>query len=410
CGDPIRLRQIITSLVSTAIKYTEQGDILIQTSYSNKSKNLIQFRIKDTGTGIPKELVEQLFLDFEKAGNDIAAEFGHAGLGLAIAKQLVEMMGGTIGAKTSAGKGSSVWFTIPLQPQPNITTYDQHYDTSLEGLKILIVDDNASCRMVIEQQTSSWGMRVTSAINGKHALAILRTQANLMEPFDIVVLDHNMPGMNGMELAAKVREDGLITHDILVIMMTGLGISPNATSARNSGIRRVLTKPVSGKLLRITLAEELSHMRKALGNKKTGNIQKFRQRAKVLVAEDHHLSQKVIRGMLNKLGVDIETVDNGEKAVRAVKAEKYDLILMDYEMPIKNGFDATIEIRRWEKENDLDEIPIIALTAHIMDEHKEQSLQCGMNAHLTKPIELVELQDTLVRWTRVELPEPESTL
>ena len=411
-GDPVRLQQIISSLVSTVIKYSEHGEVIIKTSYANKDRNLIQFKIKSTskGSGIPKELVDQLVLNKHKTGNDIAAEFGHTGIGLIIAKQLIALMEGNINAKLIPGKGGSIWVTIPLQALPKTAINQQSYETNLADLKLLIVDDNASCRMVIEQQASGWGMRVTSAINGKHALAILRTQANLREPFDIVILDHDMPGMNGLELAAKVREDGLITHDILIIMMTGLGVSPNTTAARDAGIRRVLTKPVSGKLLKITLAEELDYMLKALGSSQIGNhsIQKFHQQARVLVAEDHRISQKVIKGMLAKLGVDVDTVDNGEKAITAMKTGKYDLVLMDYDMPVKNGFEATIDIRRWEKENGFKETPIIALTAHIMDEHKEQSFQCGMNAHLTKPVELFELQNTLVRWTRVELPTSES--
>ncbi|MBV1881642.1 MAG: response regulator [Pseudomonadales bacterium] len=412
-GDAIRLQQIITCLASIVIKYSEEGELRIITSQENSDKNVIQFKVESTstGSGIPRDLLEQLSLHTHNTGNDIAAEFGHTGVGLMIAKQLIELMHGSINAKMITGKGGALWFSVPLRPQLKATTIEKTHDANLEELKLLIVDDNASCRLVIGQQASSWGMKVTTAINGKHALAILRTQANLKEPFDIVILDYDMPSMNGLELAAKVREDGLITHDILLLMMTGLGISPDTTAARNAGIRRVLTKPVSGKLLKITLAEELSHMQRALGNNASvgHNIQKFQVKIKILVAEDHHLSQKVIKGMLAKLGVDkVETVDDGEKAIAAIKTDDYDLILMDYDMPVKNGFEAARDIRQWEKNHSKKTTPIIALSAHKLDEQKEISLQCGVNALLMKPVELFELQDMLIKWTRVEPSTSES--
>jgi CheY-like chemotaxis protein len=253
---------------------------------------------------------------------------------------------------------------------------------------------------VIQQQAASWGMQVTTAVNGKQAMALLRTQANLDEPFDVVILDHDMPGMNGLELAAKLKEDPLINNNLLVLMLTGHGNAPTGTAARNAGVRRIITKPVTGRILKITLAEELGHLRKINASALAPNEQDLVQlsQLRVLVAEDHPLSQKVVNGMMHRLDVNARLVVNGVQAVEEARKGIYDLILMDCDMPEMDGFEATRRIRQWETQQKRQETPIIALTAHIMDEHKERSLACGMNAHLSKPVELSELRDTLLRW------------
>ena len=396
-GDPTRLRQILSNLISNAVDFTDHGDILITITLDRElSDQHIRFEVKDTGAGISKDQLQTLFVEQEQ--HEI---FQSKGIGLAIAQQLVTMMAGKIGAESQLGKGSTFWFTVPLEPLSVEETTPIHGE-NLQGLRLLVVDDNASCRLVIQQQAISWGMQASTAVNGKQALAMLRTQSNLQEPVDIVILDHEMPGMNGLELAARIQEDRLVNNDLLVVMLTGLGIAPTSTAARNAGIRRVITKPVTGRLLKVTLAEELGHLKKIQNThmQPSGDDVEIEQSIKILVAEDHHLSQKVIKGMLARLGLEATTVSNGIEVVKAAKNNRYDLILMDCDMPEMNGFDATKIIRAWEKENNKQETPIIALTAHIMDEHKEKSLACGMNAHLSKPIELSELRDTIVEWAK----------
>ena len=395
-GDPVRIRQVLTNLISNAVKYTDHGEIVINISNDTQHAKNIYFEVSDTGIGIPADRFKVLFQP-----NQPIDPTESKGLGLAISERLIKMMKGNIGADSQQGKGSKFWFSIPLEAveeeerTPILTE-------KLQDLRLLVVDDNASCRLVIQQQANSWGMQVSTAVNGKQALALLRSQANLEEPFDIVILDHEMPGMNGLELAARIKEDALINNNLLVIMLTGLGVAPSSTAARNAGIRKVITKPVTGRMLKITLAEELGHLHKieqTHSNPDTANSP-IPAKLSILVAEDHNLSQKVIKGMLARLGLNCDTVSNGKDAVEAACDKDYSLILMDCEMPDMNGFEATRHIRRWEKANNREEVPIIALTAHIMDEHKERSLECGMNAHLSKPIELSELRDTIVRWTR----------
>jgi len=395
-GDTTRIRQVLANLISNAIKFTDHGEVVIDINKdAERSENHIRFSVTDTGTGISREALQ----DILKTDRNHLEQLGHRGLGLPISQQLVGIMHGSFGAKSAPNKGSSFWFSIPLEPDPEGQDIPLYAD-QLNGLRLLIVDDNASCRLVIQQQASSWGMTLATAVNGKQALALLHNQATIHEPFDVVILDHEMPGMTGMELAARIKEDTIINNDPLVMMLTGLGMAPSATAARNAGIRRVISKPVTGRVLKVALLEELAHIRRIHANHPQDTyITRQLPAMSILVAEDHHLSQKVVRGMLTRLGMQAVTVENGKAALEKVQQQQFDLILMDCEMPEMNGFEATVAIRQWEQECNRKPIPIIALTAHIMDEHKERSLRCGMNAHLAKPIELNELRDILLLWS-----------
>ncbi|AUM13718.1 hybrid sensor histidine kinase/response regulator [Ketobacter alkanivorans] len=394
-GDPTRIRQVLANLISNAIKFTDHGEVIIEVCPDEEcGHHHLRFAIIDTGVGMTREqLQEQLHHE-----RDHLEQLSHHGLGLPISRQLVRIMHGEIGAESQANRGSTFWFSIPLEPDPDGQDIPLFAD-QLNGLHLLVVDDNASCRLVLQQQASGWGMNVSTAINGRQALAMLHNQATIHEPFDVVILDHEMPGMTGMELAARIKEDPLIDNDPLVLMLTGLGMAPSATAARNAGIRRVISKPVTGRLLKVTLLEELAHVRRIQADHPRDNSRNEPLAPmRILVAEDHHLSQKVVRGMLSRLGMQAVTVDNGREAVKLAQEQDFDVILMDCEMPEMNGFDATRAIRQWEQTQHRSPIPIIALTAHIMDEHKERSLECGMNAYLAKPIELSELRDALIQW------------
>ena len=415
-GDPNRLYQVLFNLISNAINFTDKGHVLIQVSPAHNSENLYLFEVIDTGVGIADHEQKNIFKLQPDDKDYTQNQCGGIGLGLTIASQLVQMMGGKIDVQSTLGKGSRFCFTTVLYNRSNENQVVYSYENKLKGLRLLVVDDNPACRQVLEQQAISWGMQVTSAVNGKEALALARTQANLEEPFHIVVLDHNMPGMSGLKLAAKINDDPIINNaslnnDVICIMLTGLSIAPTPRMARNAGIRRVLTKPVTNKALKIALAEELGHLSKTQEQqpKNINDYSKFQYTIRILVAEDHFLSQKVIKGMLAKLEIESHAVENGVKAIEALKTNHYDLILMDCDMPELDGFQATEKIREWEYKNNLIETPIIALTAHIMDEHRERSLRCGMNAHISKPVELAELYGVIVRWA-LKSKKPKLTL
>ena len=400
-GDPHRLHQVLINLLTNAIHRTNSGHIIIQVQpEQSDTQNLFRFEVIDTGGGIPKHLQKDLFKDHNASDDNAQPLYANMGLGLVIARQLVEIMGGTIGVESEPGKGSRFWFTTLLRDCPNSMIAHSSFNNKLKGVRLLVVDDNPACRHVLEQHAGGWGMQVSSATNGKEALALARTQANLEEPFDIVVLDHNMPGMSGLKLASKIKDDPIIKNNVICIMLTGLSIAPTLSMAREAGIRRVLTKPVTGKVLKTTLASELDQATKDSEQK-----QNFLQKTsliegplRILVAEDHHLSQKVIKGMLSKMGIEVFTVDNGLQALQEAKSRLYDMILMDCDMPELDGFKATQEIRKWERKEGFSEIPIIALTAHILDEHRKKGRECGMNAHLSKPVILSELHETIIHW------------
>jgi len=267
---------------------------------------------------------------------------------------------------------------------------------------VLVVDDNDTCRKVLVQQCSAWGMNVSAVPSGKEALALLRTKAHLRDYFDAVLLDQNMPGMTGMQLAAKIKEDPSLNHDILVVMLTGISNAPSKVIARNAGVKRILAKPVAGYTLKTTLAEELAQRgrEQALPASPPGVPQALDLPAdfRVLVAEDNSISTKVIRGMLGKLNLQPDTASNGEEALQAMKERHYDLVLMDCEMPVLDGFSATRQLRAWEAANKRQRTPVVALTAHILAEHKERARLAGMDGHMAKPVELSQLRELIQYW------------
>jgi len=276
----------------------------------------------------------------------------------------------------------------------------------------LVVDDNDTCRKVLVQQCTAWGLNVSAVPSGKEALALLRTKAHLRDYFDVVLLDQNMPGMTGMQLAAKIKEDPSLNHDILLIMLTGISNAPSKIIARNCGIKRILAKPVAGYTLKTTLADELTQRSKGVVQPRhiAPNVpvavtvpSDFR----ILVAEDNSISTKVIRGMLGKLNLNPDTASNGEEALEAMKAQRYDLVLMDCEMPVLDGFSATQQLRAWEVSHQRIRTPVVALTAHILSEHKERARQAGMDGHMAKPVELSQLRELVEFWVAQRQQRPE---
>jgi signal transduction histidine kinase/DNA-binding response OmpR family regulator len=405
-GDVIRLRQILMHLLGNACKYTEHGEIVltVATDYE-KQADAILFTVADTGRGISKSDQKHLFS--QNLHGRKSNQF-HFGLGLAVSKQLINKMQGDIGVESELGKGSKFWVCVPLPAQQLSEELKLDIEKGLRNKRMLVVDDNKTCRKVIQQQASAWGMKVGTAHSGNEAIAMLRAKANVDEAYDILIIDHKMPNMTGLQLAEKVIDDLPADKQPLMIMLTGLSNAPSLATAREAGIRRVLTKPVTGKALKITLAEELDyiHANPVLDvdphplQPSPADSTDTATRLKVLLVEDNPVSQKVIISMLRKLNTECQTANNGLQALEAVQSTDFDLVLMDCEMPIMDGFNATRQIREWEKDQHLPALPIIALTAHIMDEHKKLSKAAGMNAYLIKPVEINQLQATIKRWTK----------
>ncbi|AHG42903.1 sensor histidine kinase [Pseudomonas syringae CC1557] len=402
-GDPTRLRQTLLSLLENALKKTDEGEILLavalETSKTGPSR--LRIAVQDSGESLSDEERDELLHAELHSRNFLASSRLGGHLGLVIARQLIVLMDGEFGIQNSGTPGNTLWLTLPLDAklleQPTIDL-----DSPLKDARVLVVDDNDTCRKVLVQQCSAWGLHVSAVASGKEALALLRTKAHLRDYFDVVLLDQNMPGMTGMQLAAKIKEDPSLNHDILLIMLTGISNAPSKIIARNSGIKRILAKPVAGYTLKTTLADELTQLNKGVTPPKSSPVfntpvsvpSDFR----ILVAEDNSISTKVIRGMLGKLNLNPDTASNGEEALRAMKAQRYDLVLMDCEMPILDGFSATEQLRAWEVGNQRVRTPVVALTAHILTEHKDRARQAGMDGHMAKPIELSQLRELVEHW------------
>lgn len=402
-GDPTRLRQILMNVLGNALRLTEQGEILLMVDVEPQGAGLqLRFAVQDSGSALSSKARDCLLKVLPTSSRLLDQTDGNSHLGLLIASQLIHMMEGQVGIKYASERGNSIWFTLPLEKTHAFVEPDTEGRCLIER-RVLIVDDNATCRKVLQQQCNAWGMQAQCVSGGKEALALLRTQAHLGSPFDIVLVDHSMPGMSGLELASRAKDDAAIKDQLLIIMLTGVSHAPSRVIARNAGIRRILSKPVAGYTLRTTLIDEwLQHSKpQAITDteEEPEPLKKMHPKSfRVLVAEDNSISTKVIRGMLGKLNMQVHSVQNGQQAVLQAQTDDYDLILMDCEMPEMDGFTAAELIRQWEKASGRQPIPIIALTAHILPEHRERSRLAGMNGHIAKPVELAQLRDQVNFW------------
>lgn len=402
-GDPTRLRQILMNLLGNALRFTEQGEILLVVGMERQGNDQhLRFALQDSGSAMSDQARDCLIKVLPKSSRLLDHADGNGHLGLLIASQLIHMMQGQVGIKHASDQGNALWFTLPLEETHAFIEPDVEGRCLFER-RVLIVDDNATCRKVLQQQCNAWGMQSQCVAGGKEALALLRTQAHLGSPFDILLVDHSMPGMSGLELASRVKDDAAIRDHLLIIMLTGINQAPSRVIARNAGIRRILSKPVAGYTLRTTLIDEWLQHRLHSEADHSEEEPEYRHEIshegfRVLVAEDNSISTKVIRGMLGKLNIQVQAVQNGQQAVLQAQTGDYDLILMDCEMPEMDGFTAAELIRQWERSSDREAIPIIALTAHILPEHRERSRLAGMNGHIAKPVELAQLRDQLNFW------------
>lgn len=401
-GDPARLRQIIMSLLNSALFNTDEGEILLVVALDTQqdTQPALRIAVQDTGHGMSREARSSLLEETAPKTRLLDIMESHGQLSLYISGKLIKLMGGQLGVRDSQERGTTVWVTLPA------TFFDSPADPQLQGQclidrRILIVDDSSTSRRVLHQQTTAWQMSPSAASSGREALAMLRAQSNLGTPFEILLVDQSMPGMTGLELISKIKNDPLLSDHLLIIMLSNTNHPPSRLNARNMGVRRVLTKPVSGHTLRTTLIDEWTQLQgnssqpRAPQSPSSGSLGND---LNVLVVEDNAVSTRVIEGMLSTLEVGYDSVDNGEKAVAQVKLAGYDLVLMDCEMPEMDGFTATEQIRAWEQKQGLAPVPIIALTAHILPEHRDRARAAGMDGHMAKPVELTQLRALLEHW------------
>jgi PAS domain S-box-containing protein len=410
-GDPGRLRQVLTNLVGNSIKFTEQGEVIIRVELKEEDQSSVTllFSVTDTGIGVPADKLRSIFESFRQADGSHSRKYGGTGLGLSISKRLVELMGGQISVESEPGRGSRFWFTLALKKQPALKEAPPALPPDVRGTRILVVDDNQANRTILLKMLESFGCHAEPAESGRTGLRILRNAVRQKKPFDLVLLDVQMPEMNGEQVLRAIKEDRQL-KDLPVIILTSIGERGDVARLRALGGAGYLTKPAKQSQLLDIIITVLSRQetqvqgepapmitRHTVAEEKLRNI-------RILVAEDHPMNQKLVVALLTKKGYSVDAVENGRMAVEAIRRKTYDLVLMDVQMPEMSGLEATGEIR--EMEGDKAHTPIIAMTAHAMKGDRERCLRAGMDGYVSKPIEPEELIGVVEEWrgSSSELP------
>jgi two-component system sensor histidine kinase/response regulator len=405
CGDPGRLRQILINLVGNAIKFTEKGEIMVLVSLDDEDADhvAVRFSVSDTGIGIRQKDIDRLFESFSQADSSTTRKFGGTGLGLTISKHLAGLMGGQIKVQSEEGKGSTFWFTVVFEKQPEGKKEMIVISKDLKGKHILVVDDNATNRFVLKEQLKSWGCRCKEASSGAQALDELRLAWDNNDPFEIAVLDMQMPEMDGETLGKEIKFDPDLKNTILVLL-TSMGKRGDVKRVKEIGFAAYLTKPVKQSqlydcLITIALSKtEMIEDQSANIVTRHSIAEDRKHKHRILLAEDNIINQKVALNILMKFGYNADTVNNGKEALKALEVIPYDVVLMDCQMPEMDGYEATEEIRN-PKSKVLDhKIPVIAMTAHAMRGDRETCLETGMDDYLCKPVNPQELSDMLEKW------------
>ncbi|MDL5052331.1 PAS domain S-box protein [Oscillatoria laete-virens NRMC-F 0139] len=409
-GDPGRLRQILVNLVGNAIKFTEHGDVIVRVGKENTflpGKALIKFSVTDTGIGIPPEKLANLFQPFVQVDSSTTRKYGGTGLGLSICKQLASLMGGKMGVESEPGKGSCFWFTVKLgiQENPQPRPYERDGIAHLKGKRALIVDDNATNRRILIHQLNAWEMRAVEIADPACALPALQKAKTDGQPFDILLLDMQMPGLNGWDVAKAIHDSGQFS-DLPVLLMTSGGITQaEMDSSQASGVTRFMLKPVKHSVLTRVVGELLqpdSAKKTGAGDSKTRakpvSPTPEKKPFRLLLAEDNSTNQKVALLQLSRLGYEADTVANGLEAVQAVRDVQYPIVLMDCQMPEMDGYEASRAIREIEKGER--HTIIIAMTANAMEGDQKKCLEAGMDDYIPKPVEMKRLAETLEKWAR----------
>ncbi|HEX9918316.1 MAG TPA: response regulator, partial [Pyrinomonadaceae bacterium] len=403
-GDPGRLRQVLTNLIGNAVKFTEAGEVIVRAEKQSETEEriVVRFTVSDTGIGISEDVRKNLFQAFTQADGSTTRKYGGTGLGLAISKQLVELMGGHIGVTSEPGKGSTFWFTAAFGKQAPKARAAQPNASSLDKLRVLIVDDNATNRKILSHQLTSWGMIHEEADSGLRALEALRQAAAQGTAFDLAILDLMMPGMDGFELARAIKSDPAIAGARLVLL-TSFGQRGDDAAAREIGVAAYLTKPVRQSQLYDCLSTVVGHApaaseRDAPAGLSAGRALKETRKMSpklILLAEDNIVNQKVAARQLQRLGYRADLVANGLEALEALGRIPYDLVLMDCQMPEMDGYEATAEIRR--REGGAKHTPIVAMTANALEGDREKCIAAGMDDYVSKPVRPEELGEVLER-------------
>lgn len=409
-ADPVRMRQVLSNLIGNAIKFTEKGYVYIEVDIEN---DLYKITIKDTGIGIPHNKIDHVFTQFSQADGSTTRRFGGTGLGLPICKSLIEMMGGNIVVQSEPGEGSSFIVRVPLKvvdipidSGANIITSDT---VGLKGIRLLAVDDIEVNVKILKIYLQKMQVECDYCTTGRRALEMMEKARAEERPYQVIVIDYLMPEMNGMELAREIRENSGF-QDVLLLIMTTSGSKSYSKQFAEIGFNGYLAKPLRfNRLNDILVRSWQTHLS---GNKEfvsefSDDKQKKKRRVeeeigfkdtKVLLAEDNRINQAIAKEMLEGLGCDVDIAANGEEAINRIDKAAYDLVLMDCQMPIMDGFEASQKANIMKTQGKIPDIPIVALTANAMKGDRERCIVSGMQDYLAKPVRKSGLVDTLMRW------------
>ncbi len=406
-GDPHRLRQVLVNLISNAIKFTETGEVVLSAEINDHAEGLtsVRFLVRDSGIGIPSEKLKLIFESFTQADGSTTRQYGGTGLGLTICKQLVELMGGRINVNSEVGVGSTFEVTIPFQYARTLLSQEA-VSARLDQLKVLVIDDNQTNRMILQQMLRNFGCVVEEISDGREAVQRLTYATAASQPFDLLLLDLQMPSLSGLDVAQMVRQFKTIAQP-KIMLLTSVGFKPDEISLNQLGIQICLHKPIKQSQLLDAILELLDEPKPAPDESNivalTSSALVQSATAKILLVEDNPVNQRLAVKILQKAGHQVETANNGRIACELVEQTPFDLILMDVQMPEMDGFEATVKIRARPGQS---RVPIIAMTAHAMTGDRERCLAAGMDDYLTKPLNLIELNAAINRWTRPLMPQP----
>jgi len=422
-GDPLRLGQILINLSNNAVKFTDTGEIVVATELIKKDKAQVtlQFSVHDTGIGMTAEQAAKLFQPFSQVDSSTTRKYGGTGLGLTISKRLAEMMGGKIWVESQPGQGSTFSFTANLGLGKERAKKRFKPTSQLHGMQVLVVDDNATSRSILQEMLESFSFEVSLASSGEEGITELETASN-DKPFELVIMDWKMPGMDGIEASKRIKDHKGLSKIPPIILVTAYGREEVMQQAEEVGLDGFLLKPVSPSMLFDATMQafgeavpEISRIKQR--KEQESEALKHIQGARLLLVEDNEINQQVAREILEGAGLNVTLATNGQEAVNAVKESNYDAVLMDVQMPVMDGYTATRKIREWEVgmrnaecgmgnkigedsdlKSEIKSVPIIAMTAHAMTGDEDKSLQAGMNGHVTKPIDPDQLFATLQIW------------
>lgn len=405
-GDSFRLRQIIANLINNAIKFTSHGEVVIRTQLSDITKSLVNIKIcvEDTGIGIPPEHHKKIFHHFSQADGSTTRQYGGTGLGLTICKRLLELMGGDIHVESKLDQGSKFWINLQLEKsalkhayQPNIA--------NLADIKVLVVDDNQTNREILKLQLQNWQIQAVCTDGPEQALAAVKDAHDRNEPYHLAILDMHMPKMNGLQLAEKIHADPEWSKTRMM-MLTSTHSDITQLARENVGILRYVNKPIRQKeLIDIIMDVMGRNLDKPIASAQNPSpALPLLLQGSVLLAEDNPVNQEVAKAMLSRLGLDTVIAHDGKQAVDLIRNNHFDIILMDCQMPVMDGFEATARIRQ-----QFNKIPIIALTANATENDRIQCLKVGMDDFLSKPYSLDQLQQKLLQWLPTKKGNPMNT-